>query len=68
MKKIIRAGLEVLYPRRCPVCDGLLGKREPLICGEAGISEAALMFPVREAAGAEGKGVLRGLQEDSPLV
>ena len=32
MKKIIRAGLDVLYPRRCPVCDGLLGKQEPLIC------------------------------------
>ena len=29
---MIRTALDVLYPRRCPVCDGLLKKEEPLIC------------------------------------
>lgn len=31
--KNITAGLtDVLYPRRCPLCDGILGRQEPYIC------------------------------------
>jgi ComF family protein len=32
MKKTFSAFLDLLYPGRCPLCDGLRKKNEPLIC------------------------------------
>lgn len=32
MYRIIQQAAELIYPRRCPLCDGLLGKKEPLLC------------------------------------
>ena len=32
----IRKLTELLYPRRCPICDGILGSREPLVCRKCG--------------------------------
>lgn len=31
-KVIADSVLDWIYPRRCPVCDGILGKKEPYIC------------------------------------
>ena len=34
MKKIIRIFLNILYPRHCPVCHGILKDQESLVCPE----------------------------------
>lgn len=36
MRKIIQKITELLYPRRCPLCDAILGSGEPLICRDCG--------------------------------
>lgn len=38
--------LDMLYPRRCPVCDGLLGGKEPLICRKCAAGLQLLEGPV----------------------
>lgn len=38
MKKIFLKLSELLYPRRCPLCDGILGEKEPLLCRACGES------------------------------
>ena len=36
MHPFIQIMTELLYPRRCPLCDGILGRAEPLLCRDCG--------------------------------
>lgn len=36
MKKQLLRMTELLYPRKCPLCDGILGGKEPLLCRNCG--------------------------------
>lgn len=44
MKRNLYTTLDWIYPRRCPVCDGILGKKEPYICRKC----VPKLQPVRE--------------------
>src|SRR5699024_3418282 len=36
LKKQLLRMTELLYPRKCPLCDGILGGKEPLLCRNCG--------------------------------
>ena len=58
--------LELLYPRRCPICQKILDRKEKLVCEECGRKLPYIREPLckkmRETPDAPGTGILSGLR------
>ena len=66
MKKILLKMSELLYPRRCPLCDGILGEHEPLLCGSCGKKAEFIREPRCFRCGKPLEGERRGILRQLP--